>query len=250
MRAGRAVLSAALLTAVLAAGCSGSGDGAGEPSPPAASPSSSAPAPPSTAPPSTAPVTPSAALPALPGPGALVLFFGDSYTAGFGATSDDTAYPARTAAAFGWVADVAAGPGTGFLNGGGTGQDYLERLALLEVGTPALVVLQGGLNDAALGPDAQTQRAATAEVLAALAQRFPGVPVVLLGPPLVPVIEEDAVRTVDEAMARAAADAGVPYVSPVRAGWDVAGRLSDGLHPDDAGHALVAERLAGALRGS
>ncbi len=211
-----------LLAVGLAAGCSPAADGTGAAAP--------------------------AAL-ALPGAGERVLFFGDSYTAGYGATSDDEAFPARTAAAFDWVADVTAGPGTGFVAEGGVGRDYLEQLADLDVEPPALVVLQGGLNDAFADPDAGTERDAASEVLAALADRFPGTPVVLFGPPLVPSLPDDSVRRVDRALDRAAAGAGAWYVSPVQDGWDVASRLTDDdLHPGDEGHAHLARELVAALR--
>ncbi|PRY51902.1 lysophospholipase L1-like esterase [Geodermatophilus tzadiensis] len=189
--------------------------------------------------------------PAPPPPGSRVLFFGDSYTAGYGASSEEAAFPALTAADFGWDADVRAGPGTGFVAGGGVGQVYLERLGTVDPPRPDLVVLQGGLNDARLVQDTAVERTAALRFLAELDRRFPGVPVVLLGPPLVPSIPDVAVRRVDRALAEAAAQAGVRYVSPAQEGWDVASRLTaDDLHPDDDGHAYLAARLAAALRAS
>jgi lysophospholipase L1-like esterase len=66
-----------------------------------------------------------------------------------------------------------------------------------------------------------------------------------------PGTPDAVIDRVDRAVARAAASAGVPFVDPAAENWtDPAdpGVWADPIHPDDRGHAQIADRLAPLLR--
>jgi len=186
---------------------------------------------------------------ALPPAGSSVVVFGDSYTEATGATQPRAGYAAQLAAQFDWAADVEGVGGTGFVARGAVDADYLDRLAGLTLQTPALVVVQGGLNDALAGVSEQDELAAARQVLALLRHRLPDTEVVVLGPPAVQVVDAAVVSGVDRALRQASLESGAPYLSPLAEGWAVERyTTADGLHPDDRGHEYLAGRVASALR--
>ena len=185
----------------------------------------------------------------LPPPGSQVLVFGDSYTQSTGATCPQTGYAARLAATFGWVADVQGFGGTGFVARGVIDADYLARLSALTPTTPALVMVQGGLNDALAGATEEQELTAARAVLDLLARTYPDSQVVVLGPPQVQVVDAAVIAGINRALRRASIEHQVPYLNPLGDGWDVQRfTTADGLHPDDAGHEHLAARVAAALR--
>ena len=86
-----------------------------------------------------------------------VLFVGDSYTAGDGLP--EMSYGCMAAVRMGWLCDLSAVPGTGYMSGGpgnrfevsrylGTSTSFAERITnLADVYQPDVVVLDGGRND-------------------------------------------------------------------------------------------------------
>ena len=86
----------------------------------------------------------------------LVLFIGDSYTEGRG--SAEMSYGCRAVAQMGWLCDLSAMGGTGYISGGpanrwvdqyaGKSLSFSERIPHLAAKyDPAVVVLDGGRND-------------------------------------------------------------------------------------------------------
>jgi lysophospholipase L1-like esterase len=176
-----------------------------------------------------------------------VLFFGDSYTLGTGASSPQAGYAPLTAAALGWRTDLEAVGGTGFVARAEEGLAYPQRAATLPVARPALVVVEGGLNDVLLREDPAAVAAAAQDTVALFRQRWPDVPLVVLGPVPVPKADRALLRDVD---ARLAAVVGADrYVSPRQLGWPISGYATDdGIHPDDAGYQVLADSFVTALR--
>jgi lysophospholipase L1-like esterase len=185
----------------------------------------------------------------LPPAGSDVLLFGDSWTQSTGATCPTVGYAARLAAEFGWVPDIQGFGGTGFVARGVIDADYLTRLQALPATSPALVLVQGGLNDALAGASEAAELAAARAVLDLVVQRYPQAQVVVLGPPQTQVVDPTTVAAMDRALAQASAEHQVPYLSPQTARWDLQRfTTGDGLHPDDLGHENLAALVAAALR--
>lgn len=199
----------------------------------------------------SAPATtsPAAAVIHLPEAGSTVVFFGDSYAASY--TLDDPAqgFPALVAAAFGWQADTQALGGTGYIAGGDVQRPYLDRVRALPPTDSPLVLVEGGINDASAGATEEDERAAAVAVVQGLRVVAPRAQIVLLGPAEVPAVDPAAVARVDRGLAVAARDTGAWYLSPATDGWPVGAHVQpDGLHPDAAGHAVLADELVAHLR--
>lgn len=185
----------------------------------------------------------------LPAAGSDVLLFGDSWTQSTGATCPTVGYAARLAAEFDWVPDVQGFGGTGFVARGVIDADYLTRLQALPATSPALVLVQGGLNDALANATEQDELTAARAVLDLVVQKYPQAQVVVLGPPQTQVVDPTTVAAMDRALAQASGEHQVPYLSPLTARWDLQRfTTADGLHPDDLGHEHLAALVAAALR--
>jgi lysophospholipase L1-like esterase len=81
-----------------------------------------------------------------------LLFIGDSYTAGNG--PPEMSYGCMAAVRMGWLCNLSAAPGTGYISGGaanpyrGPSKSFIERIPNLAlVYQPDVVVLDGGRND-------------------------------------------------------------------------------------------------------
>lgn len=186
----------------------------------------------------------------LPAPGASVLFFGDSYTQGYGAKLGENGYAYLVAADMGWAPTIDAVSGTGYLDPGPNGEGtYLERMAALPDVAPELVIVQGGLNDQDMSPTGPAVDDAAGQVVAAVRARYPGAQIVLFGPVAPSGTPSRELVTVNAALHRVADDESLPWVSPMERRWDLAGRvIADQIHPDTAGHRYLADELGATLR--
>lgn len=106
----------------------------------------------------------------------------------------------------------------------------------------------GSINDGRMGYQA-TYEAALATYEAAEA-RWPGARILSIGPasPTWPVPEE--ISTSRDAVRAASEQSGIAFVDPIEEGWfsdrpDLIG--ADGIHPTDAGHQYLAERIGSTL---
>jgi lysophospholipase L1-like esterase len=200
---------------------------AGQPS--AASRSAS----PSSAPPSPAP---SSSAPE-------VVFLGDSWTVGVGATGE-RGYAPLAAERLGWEYELLGISGSGYL-ARGAASPYADRVDEAVGLEPDLLVVQGSLNDSGADPE-QLDRA-TAETLDRLrATAGDGTAILVVGAPDTPGTDPAVIARINSGIAAAAAAAGLPFVDPARENWtDPAdpGIWADPVHPDDDGHRLVAEAL-------
>lgn len=195
--------------------------------------------------------TPTSSAPlALPGAGASVVFIGDSWT--YGQSVDQTGgYVPLVADHFGWVASNFGEQGTGYVkNRGNAGTLYPERVQLLPEETPSLIILQGGLNDEGAGSVAVAS-AATA-TLDGIQARYPGVPIVVVGPSTAVWPVTSAMTAVDAGLVRATRDrGGVYYISPQKGGWFNGGNIAQVIgadnHPSAVGYQVFADRLIAEL---
>lgn len=191
-----------------------------------------------------------------PGP-PVAVFVGDSYTAGAHATVPGNRFTALIAAAYDWTEVNLGRGGTGYITpvsdpasamvGCGLGYcpSYLEMIPAVVAAGPAVVVVSGGRNDAAQPwPDVA---AGIPAFYAALREALPGVPIVAMSPiwdTLPPPVAVVAMCTVVRRSVIAAGGLFVDLGDPLL-GWPdrVAG---DGIHPNDAGHAAIADSFAAA----
>ena len=202
-------------------------------SPPAAVPT--VPAPP---PPNAAPAPPPAEHAAARGP--LVVFLGDSLTAGFGLPEDD-AFPAVLEEMF-----IAAGRPIRVVNAGVSGDTStggLRRLDWLLRQAPNVVVIGLGANDGLRGLDL----AATESNLRAIVSRVraAGAEPLLLGMRIPTNYGPDYAEPFAAIYGRVAAEesaALVPLVLEGVGGVD-AMNLDDCIHPNAAGHRRMAENI-------
>jgi len=178
-----------------------------------------------------------------------VLIFGDSYTAGHGATPETQGYAYRVGRPLGWDVTVDGVGGTGYLAVGTNGRNlgtYRTRLAAAPPGPFDVVVLQGSSNDEREPIDALP--GALASTVPAFRARYPGARIVMMGPVPTfgpPVATKLAVN--DVLKSYAAAD-GISFIDPIAGSWFGPGewrRLTnpaDG-HPNNAGYGRICDRF-------
>lgn len=175
----------------------------------------------------------------------VVLFIGDSYTQGAGV---DAPWPRLVAEDLGWLEANKGLGGTGYVataGPSGCGRSLCSAYPEVILGTgitPSLIIVSGGRNDPLAGFDAGVEA-----TFAALGHRFPDVPVVVTSP----LGDDDVAADLDDKAAvvqRAAEAYGARYLD---LGQPFAGRpeliLSDGVHPNDAGHRVLADAVVAAL---
>ncbi|CAN5603353.1 SGNH/GDSL hydrolase family protein [soil metagenome] len=197
-----------------------------------------------------------------------VLFIGDSYTEG--PSTPDLSYGCIAAATLGWSCDIAAQPGTGYVNGGpgnrlelgeyiGPSTSFVERLPRLRNLYPAdIVVLDGGRNDVQLAMNEVMQ--AFSDTLTQVIESWPNSRIVVIAPwfanELVLRPPALAGRTIGEefrSVLRASPGFGdVDLIDPAALGWfageDMAEYVSnDGIHPNLKGVERIALLLSDAL---
>ncbi|MDV3128672.1 SGNH/GDSL hydrolase family protein [Mycobacterium sp. 21AC1] len=197
-----------------------------------------------------------------------VLFIGDSYTQG--PTTPDLSYGYMSATEMGWECNVAAQPGTGYINGGPghrlpLGQDYrpstsfLERLPRLrELYRADIVILDGGRNDVvySMSDVMPTVLYTVSQVIDA----WPNSRIVVIAPWFLnelvirpPTLEG---RTVGEEFLSALRSSPefdkVDLIDPGALGWFTGTDVSpyvgdDGIHPNFNGAKRIADLLTAAL---
>lgn len=195
-------------------------------------------------------------------PGALVLpehprvlVFGDSWVYGSAAIEPTLGFAYVAGADLGWDVVVDGVRGSGYLKPGIDGPAYGERIAALDPALdPDLVIVEGSINDRRLYPDGY--RDAVTAAWDALAALYPDAHFVVLGPAPQVLPVQKATARIDADLAQLAAERGWWHVSPIDDAWITADNYAQVIdatevgrdHPSTAGHAYLAERLAGALR--
>ncbi|RMH20420.1 MAG: arylesterase, partial [Acidobacteria bacterium] len=170
----------------------------------------------------------------------LVVFLGDSLTAGFG-LAEEQAFPARVAELL-----AARGRPVRAINAGLSGDTTaggLRRLDWLLRQRPDVVVIALGGNDGLRGLDpASTEENLRRTILAA---RAAGARVLLAGMLIPPSYGPDYAGRFAAIFPRLAAELEVPLVPFLLDGVaaDPALNLADGIHPNAAGHERIAATL-------
>jgi acyl-CoA thioesterase-1 len=174
----------------------------------------------------------------------VVTILGDSITAGYG-LAEAQALPAQLQRALGQLGVPAQVIGAGV--SGDTTADGLARLDFsVRSGARLCIVALGG-NDLLQGLDPRTIRANLDRIVRKLKAR--GVPVLLIGLTAPPVIGPGYARDFDAAFSAVAKAEGIPFYPDLLAGvYGHPGLIQhDGIHPNAAGAAVIAHRLAPAV---
>ncbi len=167
-----------------------------------------------------------------------VVVMGDSYAQGFGLRDPGGSWPTAFAREADATVRVDGFAGSGFTGSAFCdGEEFGTRAKALGRGDDEVLVIQGGLNDVNADPDL-IEAAAVAVVEASDAEA-------VVGPPPAPNRDLALTAATDEALARAAEEAGVVYVSTLD--WDDLDYLPDRLHLTPESHAVFGTRVADAL---
>jgi lysophospholipase L1-like esterase len=185
--------------------------------------------------------------------GATAVFLGDSYTTGWnGAGIGSQGWPERVARARAWRAINLAVAGTGFMNPGWTNQPLGSRIATAIRLKPDIVVVAAGHNDSRWSTS--TTALAADKAIDRLRHALPDALIVVVAPiwpsghpPARCVALRDDLR-------REARSVDAVFIDPLAEAWFAGAnrRLigADGIHPTNAGHRRIAERVLADLAGS
>lgn len=181
---------------------------------------------------------------------------GDSYTAGF----EDTGRGAANWTELAWQtlarrglyvrADVAAEGGAGYGVRGNAGGLYGDLTARAVQADDALVVFFGSRNDQDVEPG-QLSRL-VADTLGLARRTAPSARMLVIGPPWPTTDVPGNVWRVRDILSTEARVVGADFVDPLAERWFV-GRPDligpDGVHPTDAGHAYLADKIVPLIAG-
>jgi lysophospholipase L1-like esterase len=180
-----------------------------------------------------------------------VYFYGDSWIQGSSADAE-RGFPQVVGQTLGW--DVQIGPNQ---SGAGYVDTYAPERPVYPIAVESLghidadlVIVEGGLNDI---PGPLTGYSdAVAQTVETLRGKAGGAPVVVLGPVSPFGSTSEGLQAIDYFQGVGAKQAGAPYISPIAEHWfnttNVHGLVNfDTFHPNTAGHAYYAGRLAADL---
>ncbi len=180
-----------------------------------------------------------------------IAVIGDSYTTGSGEGGTgprswpELAWKLLAKRGLDVAADVAAEGGAGYGQPGNRGSVFEDLTVRAVHRNDDLVVFFGSRNDQPVDPHRFPGMAAGTFKLA----RFtaPDARFLVIGPPWPTATPPAAVLAIRDNLRAQAAANGATFVDPIAEGWFV-GRPDlighDGVHPTDAGHAYMAERIA------
>jgi lysophospholipase L1-like esterase len=180
---------------------------------------------------------------------------GDSYTTG----TDEGGLGPRSWTALTWqtltkrglqiAPDVAAEGRAGYVVPGDHGSVFEDLTARAVKPDDVLVVFFGSRNDLGVDPGLLTERARNAF---GLARRFaPSARFLVIGPPWPTADVPGSMLMIRDVLNAAARAAGAAFVDPIGDRWfvdrpDLIG--PDGVHPNDAGHGYLADKIAPLIR--
>ena len=184
-----------------------------------------------------------------------VAVIGDSYTTG----TDEGGLGPNSWTARAWqtlsargvriAADVAAEAKAGYAVPGDHGSVFEDLTARAVKPDDVLVVFFGSRNDQGVDPELLAERARDTFDLA---RRFaPSARFLVIGPPWPTADVPDSMLQVRDVLNAAARAAGAAFVDPIGDRWfvdrpDLIG--PDGVHPNDAGHEYLADKIAPLIR--
>lgn len=183
------------------------------------------------------------------------LFLGDSYTAGAHLTEDNITdrWPSRLSRQQGWVELNRGCAGAGYTHPGTVCMTtYRGQVDTLVDAEPDVIVVSGALND--LGSTLGEIEAAAQATFLSLQSTFPDAEIYVVGgiyaDPGAPIEGGPTLEQIDLVIAAQATSAGVTYVdigAPLKDRPDLLS--ADGLHPNSAGHAVIAQLTSNAIGG-
>ena len=175
-----------------------------------------------------------------------VVFLGDDYTAGTGASSPSAGWTAQVASALHLDATTVAEPDAGYVHHGVDGDSYAALVDKVVAADPAVVVVSGGRNDV----DFSAGQVATAakQLFATLHTRLPDARLVAIAP-----WWGDSAHPAKLAKVTTAAQAGVDAVHGAYLDVPDALRghpqwMADSADPNNRGYRAIAASLTGPLR--
>ncbi|WP_427018805.1 SGNH/GDSL hydrolase family protein [Pseudarthrobacter sp. P1] len=184
-----------------------------------------------------------------------VVLMGDSQSAGAAGVQGPNTWVQRALAAQGYKVQFFGAGGTGFVARTTLSPNYPDAVesgrALLPYGNPALVVVEGGGNDAGRGvTDAQILANAT-RLVKDLKSSYPASKFLLIGTLAKGAANGGGRRTqIDDLLAGFARSNGLAFIGP--GDWvtryGVAAKLADGVHLTAEGHQVLGGVLAGQLK--
>ena len=163
-----------------------------------------------------------------------VVAFGDSITAGFGTTGDND-----------YVSRLADRTGVAIINAGRSGDTTASALARIDSAVLArdadiVIVFLGG-NDLLQGVPVQQRITNITSIVQQI--RADGAAVILVG------VGSGAIDPFEGALAGIASQTSSAFVPAVLDGiFGVSSLMADLIHPNNAGHAIIADRIEPALR--
>lgn len=203
------------------------------------------------------PVPVDAAPSAVPADGPVVSFYGDSYTRGTGASSSERRWSTIVSAERGWQEISRSENGLGFVNRRDSMLGGLDDIpALVIADDPDIVFVTMGLNDN-FSYDARADdiRTRIDSDLERLRDGLPEARIVVVEPFWYtddrPASVDVIAGWVEDAAARIGADhisGASHWLDGHHATAQVSWMAADGLHPNDIGYAVMAERMDAALR--
>lgn len=162
-----------------------------------------------------------------------------------------SSWPRAALSRLGYKVHFCGRGGTGFVTSNGTTGNYIDALQrgdwLLPYGSPPLVVIEGGGNDASRGATDQQISANAERLIASVRQRYPGARLAMVGTLARGAADGGGRRTeVDALLGTVAARHGVPFVGV--GDWltrhNLTNLMADGVHMNPQGHAALAGLLA------
>lgn len=182
------------------------------------------------------------------------VLIGDSQSGGAAGVKSADTWMVRGLAAQGYTVRFAGTGGTGFVARSPKAANYPDGLesgkTLLPYGNPALVVVQGGGNDASQGVADDAILANAARLLKDLKESYPASKFLFIGTLAKGATHGGGRRThVDSLLAGFAKRNGLPFISvgDWLTSYGVAGSLADAVHLNENGHQVLARVLANRL---
>lgn len=182
------------------------------------------------------------------GPRPVAAFLGDSYTVGSGASSPELRWTTLVAKEEGWGEANFGELGSGYIMPGFGGTSYLGRVQQVVNVRPDIVVVAGGQNDLGANGDVD---AAVRATLTLLRDGLPYARLYVVGPTWAQAPPPPKLVDIETTAKEAASVVDAQFIPAL--GW-LADRpdlmAPDNIHPNDAGHRLIADRVIAAIERS
>jgi lysophospholipase L1-like esterase len=173
-------------------------------------------------------------------------FIGDSYTAGFASSTPERRWTSLVAKKEGWRELNFGEAGSGYITQGFGGTSYLGRVDKVIAAHPDIVFVAGGQNDINTNGDIV---AAVQATLLRLREGLPDAKMYVLGPTWTAAQPAPRLLEIQTAAQEAATAVHARFIPALDV---LAGRTDliapDNIHPNDAGHQAIADRVIAALR--